>query len=250
MKKSIITIVLSILMISAYARPQRTSEITIRLHDNGVFNLKIDNKLYDQYSTVYTIPNLRPGEHYIEVTRFERIKRGTSFSFDHPRIVFSGSVNLPPRTRIVAEVTRGGRLNIIDRVALNNYHQNQGGYGNYNGYNNNHGHNNNYSGYQNSNNYYIPVMDERDFIALCATIENTSFDSDRLVIAKQALANNYVTSEQVLEILNLFSFESNKLDLAKFAYKSTIDKERYFIVNNAFSFSSSKRELNEYISGF
>jgi hypothetical protein len=56
-----------------------------------------------------------------------------------------------------------------------------------------------------------------------------------------------LSTDQIIEIVNLFSFEENKLDYAKFAYSKCVDKNNYFIVNDAFSFSSSTDELTEYI---
>jgi hypothetical protein len=48
----------------------------------------------------------------------------------------------------------------------------------------------------------------------------------------------------------MLSFESTRLDFAKFAYTYTLDKENYYMVNNAFSFSSSVAELNNFIGQY
>lgn len=61
------------------------------------------------------------------------------------------------------------------------------------------------------------------------------------------LPNNRVTSAQVKELIQLMSFENNKLEMAKFAYRYTTDRGSYFIVNDTFSFSYSKTELVQYI---
>lgn len=52
---------------------------------------------------------------------------------------------------------------------------------------------------------------------------------------------------QVKELLALFSYEDSKLELAKYAYDYTVDKGNYFMVNEAFSYSSSKESLMDYI---
>ena len=44
----------------------------------------------------------------------------------------------------------------------------------------------------------------------------------------------------------LFTFENNRLEIAKYAYGKTVDKGNYFVVNDAFTFNS-KEKLNEYI---
>ena len=44
-----------------------------------------------------------------------------------------------------------------------------------------------------------------------------------------------------------FSFEDGKLEFAKQAYANCLNKDEYYLVNQAFIFSSSKNELNEFI---
>ena len=67
------------------------------------------------------------------------------------------------------------------------------------------------------------------------------------MIAEQAISSHRVKAEQVYRILLMFSFESTKLKVAKFAYNYCVDKRNYYRVNDAFTFSSSIRELNNYI---
>jgi hypothetical protein len=45
----------------------------------------------------------------------------------------------------------------------------------------------------------------------------------------------------------MLTFESNRLDLAKFAYRYAADPNNYFMVNKGFTFNSSIDELSEYI---
>ncbi len=93
------------------------------------------------------------------------------------------------------------------------------------------------------------AMRKNDFMAAKQTIENESFDESRVNTAKSIISSNCLTSDQVLELCQLFSFEQSKLDVAKCAYGKTVDQNNYFKVVNAFTFSSSKDELNRYISG-
>ena len=71
----------------------------------------------------------------------------------------------------------------------------------------------------------------------------------KLTVAEQVVSANPVTANQILGICKLFSFESNKLSFAKFAYTYCVDKNKYYLLNEAFSYESSKRELNEFIKG-
>ena len=44
------------------------------------------------------------------------------------------------------------------------------------------------------------------------------------------------------------NFDSAKLEFAKLAYRNTIDRENFFMINNKFTFSSSVSELNNFIA--
>jgi len=126
------------------------------------------------------------------------------------------------------------------------------GYNGANGYAGGHGsHGNNggsyYGGNGNSGYYAKPIL---DFPRLEATLLNASFESDRKIIAEQAVSTHSVTAEEIFLIMNMFSFESSKLDFAKFAYPHCVDRQNFYRVNDAFSFSSSIRDLNMFITGY
>ncbi len=90
-------------------------------------------------------------------------------------------------------------------------------------------------------------MSSSDFNTAKESINGKSFEDSKLTMSKQILDNNCVTSAQVKEIMGLFSFENNKLDLAKYAYGRTVDKNNYYMVNDAFTFESSIAELDKHI---
>jgi hypothetical protein len=92
-----------------------------------------------------------------------------------------------------------------------------------------------------------PMKDE-DFQSAKQSIVSKSFEDSKLTLAKQITSSNCLLSSQVRDIMKTFSFESSRLEYAKFAYKYTYDKENYFKVNDAFQFESSIDELNEFIN--
>lgn len=91
-------------------------------------------------------------------------------------------------------------------------------------------------------------MNAADFNAAKKSVEAKSFEESRLQVAKQFTKANCLTCAQVKEVLALFSFEQSKLDFAKFAYDYTTDKNKYYTINDAFTFESSITELDNYIS--
>lgn len=80
-----------------------------------------------------------------------------------------------------------------------------------------------------------------------ASIQKASFASDRLKQAKNVARNNCLSIEQVKLVMKSISYESDRLDFAKYAYNRCTDRPNYYLVNDAFSYSSSRDELNDFI---
>lgn len=90
-------------------------------------------------------------------------------------------------------------------------------------------------------------MNDVDFSEALHLIQKESFDSSRLSIAKQVASSNQLCVRQIIEICQKFSFESNRLEFAKYAYAFCSERDKYYMVNKAFSYESSKRELDAFI---
>lgn len=95
--------------------------------------------------------------------------------------------------------------------------------------------------------YAIQGMDPTDFEAALRIITKESFDSKRLEMAKQIVRDNRMSTRQIAQVCALFTYESNKLEFAKFAYHFCVDRKRYFLLDEVFTYNSSKEELHEYI---
>jgi hypothetical protein len=91
------------------------------------------------------------------------------------------------------------------------------------------------------------AMSNSNFAAAKQTITKQSFDDTKLTTAKQVIKSNCLSSAQIKELMLLFSFEATRLDLAKFAHERCVDKNNYFLLNDAFEFESSVEELNNSI---
>jgi hypothetical protein len=92
-------------------------------------------------------------------------------------------------------------------------------------------------------------MSDMDYGSAKQSISTKSFESDKLTIAKQVLGSNCMTCAQIRDIMTMFSFEDSRLDFAKYAYGYVYDPGNYYKLNDAFQFSSSIDELNNYING-
>ena len=79
------------------------------------------------------------------------------------------------------------------------------------------------------------------------SISTKSFEDSKLTVAKQVMNVNCLLVSQVKGIMELFDFESTKLDFAKAAYNRTYDIDNYYELNDVFDFESSITELNNFI---
>jgi hypothetical protein len=90
-------------------------------------------------------------------------------------------------------------------------------------------------------------MSDREFDQVMYSLKHEWFEGNRMKSASFIISNNFFTAEQVKDIVNSFSFEDNKVDIAKQAYPKTLDKENYNCVINALQYRSSKDELARFI---
>lgn len=209
------------------------------------------------------------------------------FPGQHQRL-FKGTVTIPANQRIVAAIYQNQfiiqeQMALAPQVPPN-YGSNHYGNGNpgqqwndpydnyvYEGYNphgqygnNQYGHSPNYIPGMNTH-WNVPAptcpiqqmppqqwgpqpMSPASFDQLKKSIENQWFSSGQRDVFQQALATNYFTSEQVYQMVELFTFNSDQLEVAKQAYTKTVDPENYFIVSNALEFSSAVNALSSYIA--
>ena len=86
-----------------------------------------------------------------------------------------------------------------------------------------------------------------DINAIIKAVKNEGFADGKKMVAKQALQNKCISTDQVIKLMDAFSFEDDKLEVAKFCYDRCSDRDNYYKVNSAFSFEDSKEKLNRYI---
>jgi hypothetical protein len=88
-----------------------------------------------------------------------------------------------------------------------------------------------------------------DLKNMLRSLRDEAFEQNRIMLAKQIIttSKSAFLSAQVKQILETFSFEPSRLELAKFAYRYTADQGNYFVVNEAFAFAANRQDLARYI---
>jgi len=255
-RKITLSIILMVGALLSQAYPG-ASRLHLDLFDDGQFIVTVNGQRFYDVQGQLTVNGLDPGTHRVRVMEVFYGRRGQR---QGRTVLYNGSVNIPFRSAVFAHMTGNMQLRVSDIRRLPNRrayrrndrrrapdyrhprdmrYPNYGRRGGNRGYGNR-GYRNNPSGLRGN---------AQAFNGLKVTIRNTSFDKQRLLIAKQYSNNHRMTSAQVADIMTIFSFDSNRLEFAKHAWHNVIDPQNYFLVNRSFSFSSSTRKLDAYING-
>ena len=82
---------------------------------------------------------------------------------------------------------------------------------------------------------------------MAKTVEKQTFNDDKVRVTKQIIRTNCMTLDQLVVLLNNFDWDDGKLEIAKFAYDYVYDLENYYKIYDLFTFSSSGKELEEFL---
>jgi hypothetical protein len=121
--------------------------------------------------------------------------------------------------------------------------------GNYNGNNNSFGNNNINSGNNFSNNSYQGSrFSQQDMSDLHSRVINRITDTDKLKLLQSVLGNRVISTEQAIQIVDWLSFESTKLEFAKWVYGNIIDRNNFWKIDSEFTFENTKTEFNNFLN--
>ncbi len=79
-------------------------------------------------------------------------------------------------------------------------------------------------------------------------LKDQSFEDDRVEAVKLALKNTCLTTEQAGKIIELYTFDENKLEVAKFLSDRLMDRENATALAKLMTFDSSKMEYRKYVA--
>jgi hypothetical protein len=101
----------------------------------------------------------------------------------------------------------------------------------------------------NANNTWNPcAITAQEFADVRGRISREPFNNSKLSLAKSLIRiKKCFTSQQIREIVKLFSFGKDQMDLAKFAYEFTTDNSNYYIISDVFTFASDREEFMKFV---
>jgi hypothetical protein len=262
--KTIFTLLSSLILsvaVFAAAPPKKMSMLSITSLNQGDIRVIVDGKRFEPGDNSLVISNISSGYHTVKIYRQ---KKGGFYNIFGNRyeIVYHASVNVKPRVNLVLTVDRFGRTNASEKFIPSGY---GGGRGpgrdrdrdrdwdrdnNWDDDDFDYDHDGNWGDYDggNNNNSYNRAMSDRDFNQVLVNISKEWLEANKLKSAQYIISGNFLTSIQVKQMMHLFTFDNNKLDLAKQAYAKVVDQRNFLLtVNDEFSFSSNRDELARFI---
>lgn len=282
--KTIFTLLLSTIF-SLASMAYDGTRLTVTSVSNNKMFVEVDGRRYNLDAHTVTISNIRPGVHNVRVLRELKRKKGRNIDIwsKTEDVIYSIKATLRNGYHFDIVVNRFGKV-MIDERRIN---QNDDWYNDDDYYDNddrdrdwddgpanrddkdwdanrNERDNRDYDKDRDDrddrndktdrdddyDDNYTRSMSAQDFNMAKESLRKEWFENTRMTTAKQVIDRNNFTSQQVKELLLLFTFENNRLEIAKYAYGKTVDKEDYFIVNDAFTFNSNKEKLSEYIRDY
>lgn len=204
------------------------------------YKVEVDGRKFTMRDNAITLSNLSEGYHQVKIFRDGMKSNGNAFGFGRNVIIYSNSVYLKRGFHLDITINRFGKALVDERRIdyKDDWYDDDDDY-----YDGNDGSWNN-GGW---NNGYGNLMNVREFESVKESLRKEWFEKNRLTSTKFIIDKNNFTTMQVREMMLLFSFENNKLEIAKYAYRKAVDKNNYYMVNDALTFNSSKDELARFI---
>jgi len=220
----------SLLTISAFAADFRpTASLTVKSADRSPIIVIVDGKCFDIGSNAIMISNLEPTYHDVKVYQ-QSYSGNVVFGRKDRDILFSSSVLLKPRTSLLIAIDDCGAITMNEtRTRTRDFGDtwNPG----------------RYDYHFKPDNVYSKAIDNNEFDRVLWAISKENFETNRMTSAEQIIGGNYFTTAQLRQLLGLFNFEGNKLQLAKLGYDRVIDQGNYYSLSDMFGFNSSRDEL-------
>ncbi|MGZ8554299.1 MAG: DUF4476 domain-containing protein, partial [Chitinophagaceae bacterium] len=209
----------------------------------------LDGKRFEPNDNSLMLRGIDDGYHTIKV--FKQKRNGFfNIAGNRYELVYNTSINVKKRTHLLITIERNGRISMQENKIRKDGNRGDNDWGNgrddRNGRDYDFDRDGQWGDYDNHEGY-ASAMNDREFKSVLQSIEKEWLESNKLKSASQVVKSNSLSTAQVEQLLLLFSFENNKLELAKQAYANTVDKRNYSRLYDLFSFNSSKAELERYI---
>lgn len=94
---------------------------------------------------------------------------------------------------------------------------------------------------------HLRVMDDLLFSQFMDNMRKEPFSNNRKKLIETALAGSGFTSAQCLQVAKLYSFDKDRMEVMKMMYPRVVDREAFFTVIDALTFSSNKDAMRTFV---
>jgi hypothetical protein len=270
------SLLVSLSLLAADIKPKST--LTIKSSDRGDIRVIIDGRRFEPTDNYLRIQGIEAGYHNVKIYRQRNAGLFNIFGKMY-EVVFSSSLSIKPRSNVLISVDRFGRTTVNESRTIGRNGREDRGFGEIDGKNWDANHDFDYGRSRNQGDYdksrdkqwgnqgqdnhdgrydgrddkgyndnsYNKAMNDFDFSRVLSSIQKEWSETNKMRSASQIISTNFFTTVQIKQMLQMFSLENNKLNLAEQAYSKTVDQRNYFMINDVFSSSFSRDELARYI---
>jgi len=244
MKKLFILALLFAIAGIAFSQVNRgqLASLYLSLNDGSRFNVVLDNDTYRQYTDEFKIDKIDGGKHYLKILSENGPSRNN--------IIFEDYVFIPGSYCVYAVIDEFSKFYIYKKLNYNDRRIsgttctctcqccqtcpicNPNG--------NRHIENQ-------QDDCALKVISPADFAILKNLVNGRTFETNKIEFLKSGIEEHFFLTFQVKEMLALLTFEYDKLEMAKYAYKKTCDNGNYYTLFDAFTFESSVMDLKDWI---
>jgi hypothetical protein len=207
------------------------AEVFLRIPEQGNFSVELADQLISNNSGKYRFFDLPSGRIPISI-------------YENGYLMYRTTLNVRNNSRLVLDFFTNEGLYLLDSYPLQNGYY---GFNNWNDIWN--------DPYGNSGNIgninYPNVMDNQTFQQFLSRMkEDAWFDDKKIIFINQQGRHAMFTSDQISILVKDLSFDKNKIALAKSLFSKCVDKQKYFVVEDALDFESSRRDLRDFVSNY
>lgn len=98
----------------------------------------------------------------------------------------------------------------------------------------------------------VPVgpgpMDPQRFAGLVQDLRNLSFSSEQLDLLRDVARHQWFLTDQVRQVMQVFSFDSEKVEAAAVLYPKVLDRQNFYQVYADFTFDSDRQKLRQRVT--
>jgi len=226
----------------------------VRLADNSVINIAVDDRYFNKKGTSVTMGDLPPGRHRLAIYSVVQSRNGRG----HEEIIYSGKIITHDGSITLFTYDADNRQIDVQEQDMNSYMQNNppanNGPGNYNNnmpqgnnYNNNYDNNRGQQFNQPARQLETPTLTDVKIDQLKTRVMDKKTDTERMKLMKDALSSEKMTTDQVAAMMDWYNFEDSKVEFAKWAYPNTLDKNNFSSLENKLTYKDYVDNLDNFI---